>query len=272
MCWLQSGRFAVAVGPAGAGKTTLLRPLVEAWSSAWRRGRGSSRCTGTALAWRQSDLLADAGIAHENTMAIAALLTRAGNDRLTLDRNSVVVVDELSQIGTAQALALLRLQERSGFAIVAIGDDRQGQAIEAGNIITLLRRAFGTGGRTQSWKAPCVRSASGIARRHLLFRQGNAAEGYRATARGQARRAGARRPPRIHRRRRRSLGSAIKAPTKAALATRLTVSAPTNADARDISAAIRERRRRGRMRTRRRRSYAPGHGPERLPNSNCPSP
>ena len=51
----------------------------------------------------------------QNTMAIAALLARANGDKLALDRTSVVVVDELSQIGTAQTLALLRLQEQRGF-------------------------------------------------------------------------------------------------------------------------------------------------------------
>ena len=169
-----SGRFAVAVGPAGAGKTTLLRPLVDAWGQPDPSGE-LRQVYGTALAWRQSDLLADAGIARENTMAIAALLTRAGNDRLTLDRHSVVIVDELSQVGTAQALALLRLQERRRFTIVAIGDDRQGQAIEAGNTITLLRRAFGTGA------VPELESTVRQFRKRdretiLLFRQGNASE------------------------------------------------------------------------------------------------
>ena len=50
-----AGRVAVAVGVAGAGKTTLLRPLVEAWTDP---GVGTQReVYGTALAWRQSDLL-----------------------------------------------------------------------------------------------------------------------------------------------------------------------------------------------------------------------
>ena len=109
-------------------------------------------------------------------MAIAALLTRAGNGKLALDRTSVVVVDELSQIGTAQTLALLRLQEQRGFAIVAIGDDRQGQSIEAGSTIRLLRRALGTGAVPElesTVRQLRVRDRETA----LLFRQGNAAEG-----------------------------------------------------------------------------------------------
>jgi phage/plasmid primase-like uncharacterized protein len=236
-----SGRFAVAVGPAGAGKTTLLRPLVDAWSQPGPGGE-LRQVYGTALAWRQSDLLADAGIARENTMAIAALLTRAANDRLTLDSHSVVVVDELSQVGTAQALALLRLQERRGFTIVAIGDDRQGQAIEAGNTITLLRRAFGIGA------VPELDSTVRQFRKRdrettLLFRQGNASEAIaRLREDGHVRLVSGGRRQAITAAA--DLWEARWRANEGRPGYSLTVSAPTNADARDISAAIRERRRR----------------------------
>ena len=236
-----SGRFAVAVGVGGAGKTTLLRPLVEAWTNP---ATGTPRTVyGTALAWRQSDPLADAGIKPGNAMAIAALLTRAQAGALDLTRNTVVVVDELSQVGTAQALGLLRLQAQHGFSIVTIGDDKQAQAIEAGSTIALLRKAIG---------AEAVPELESTVRQlrdrdkqtSLLFRQGRAEEaigrlredGHAMLVQGGHRHAVA-------------AVADLWEVRQQANADRpdytLTVSAPTNTDARAISAAIRDRRRRG---------------------------
>ena len=42
-----------------------------------------------------------------------------------------------------QALELLRLRDRQGFSVVALGDDKQCESIEAGAIIELSRRALG---------------------------------------------------------------------------------------------------------------------------------
>ncbi len=234
-----SGRFSVAVGVAGAGKTTLLRPLVEAWTNQARDV--PRKVYGIALAWRQSDPLADAGIPAIDTMAIAAFLTRARSGLLQLDANAVVVVDELSQVGTAQALGLLRLRAEHGFKLVAIGDDRQGQAIEAGSSIALMRKALGT--------AAVPELASSV-RQHterdrdtaLMFRAGRAGEAIDRLREDDqvllvpgSRRYAAEAVADLWAERHR-----VNAERKAYT---LTVSAPTNADARAISAAIRLRRR-----------------------------
>jgi phage/plasmid primase-like uncharacterized protein len=236
-----AGRFAVAVGVGGAGKTTLLRPLVEAWTTFTEDGQLGREVYGTALAWRQSDPLADAGIKPENTMAIAALLARGKAGKLELGPNTVVVVDELSQVGTAQALGLLRLQAEHGFSIVAIGDDKQAQAIEAGNTIALLRKALGTEA------VPTLESSVRQLRDRdkqtsLMFRHGDAAGGIArlredghailvAGGHKQAVEAVA------------DLWDARHAASAGRETYTLTVSAPTNADARIISSAIRQRRR-----------------------------
>lgn len=236
-----SGRFAVAVGVGGAGKTTLLRPLVEAWSAPVPNVRPGREVYGTALAWRQSDPLADAGIKPENTMAIAALLARARADKLHLDHNSVVVVDELSQVGTTQALGLLRLQAVHGFAIVAIGDDKQAQAIEAGNTIALLRKALGTEA-VPELESTVRQLRDRDKETSLMFRQGDAAggitrlreDGHAMLVPGGHRHAVAAVADLWEARQRENAGREGYT---------LTVSAPTNADARAISSAIRTRRR-----------------------------
>ncbi len=77
---------------------------------------------GIALAWRQSDDLADAGIPAQNTRAVENFLRGLQRDRIKLDARSVVVVDELGLLGTRQLNELLRAQRAHGFQMIALGD------------------------------------------------------------------------------------------------------------------------------------------------------
>ena len=58
------------------------------------------------------------------------------------DRNTVLVLDEASQIGPRPMVKLLELQARTGMTIKMLGDREQAQAIEAGDTIEILRRAL----------------------------------------------------------------------------------------------------------------------------------
>jgi DNA-binding protein YbaB len=131
------GRLAVAIGVAGSGKSTLLKPLVDAWKADGRQVHG------IALAWRQSDDLTEAGITAKNARAVESFLNFVETGRVQLDAKSVVVVDELGLLGTRQLNDLLRAQKEHGFQIVAIGDPKQAQSVEAGAVVDLLRRALG---------------------------------------------------------------------------------------------------------------------------------
>jgi hypothetical protein len=131
------GRLGVAIGVAGSGKTTLLKPLVAAWQEAGREVHG------IALAWRQSNDLVDAGIAASNTRAVENFLRAVAKSRITLDETSVVVVDELGLLGTRQLNTRLQAQATHGFQIVALGDPKQMQSVDAGAVIILLRQALG---------------------------------------------------------------------------------------------------------------------------------
>ena len=95
---------------------------------------------GTALAWRQADALRDAGI--DRTFALAPLLAMIERGDITVSRNTVLVIDEVSQVGPRPLLKLLELQARTGMTIKMLGDREQAQAIEAGDSIELLRRAL----------------------------------------------------------------------------------------------------------------------------------
>ncbi len=54
-----------------------------------------------------------------------------------------MVVDELGLLGTRQLNDLLRAQKEHRFQIVALGDPKQMQSVEAGAVIDLLRRGLG---------------------------------------------------------------------------------------------------------------------------------
>ena len=89
-----AGGLAFLTGVAGAGKTTLLRPLVDAWKQDGRT------VIGAAIAWRQAEALADAGI--EQRYAMAPLLDRIARGDLEIDARSVLVIDEISQVSQRQ--------------------------------------------------------------------------------------------------------------------------------------------------------------------------
>jgi TrwC relaxase/AAA domain len=161
----SGGRATVGIGVAGSGKTTILKPLIDAWHE-------DGRTTfGVTLAWRQSHALADAGvgggaqkgrqkgrrmqpdtqnleragIARDHSMALTGFLYRAEAGMLKLDEKTVVIIDEIAQVGTRQALELARLRARHKFQIVGLGDQMQCQSIEAGSTIRLFQKALGEG-------------------------------------------------------------------------------------------------------------------------------
>jgi hypothetical protein len=133
----HGGKIGVVVGVAGSGKTTLLQPLVTAW-----QGQGRD-VHGIALAWRQADDLTGAGIDKGRVKAFSVFAGATAKGEIRLTDRSVVVVDELSLLGTRQGLELLRLQSQHGFRLAMLGDDQQCQSIEAGPIIDLARKALG---------------------------------------------------------------------------------------------------------------------------------
>ena len=228
------GRLGVAIGVAGAGKSTALAPLVDAWKADGRE------VFGITLAWRQAADLRSAGITER--ASVAAFLKRVEAGRYAVDRNSVVVVDEVGLIGTRQMLDLLRLQQRTGMQIVMVGDPKQCQSIEAGPVIELLRKAVGDDVIPQILTS--IRQKTEREREIAsLFRAGRAAEALEmkqqdgtAELVAGGRQATVQRVAQLWRER-------IEA-NRADPEFKLTVSTPTNADAREIGAAIRAERRR----------------------------
>jgi len=227
------GAVGVVVGVAGAGKTALLRPLVEAWTT-----RGD-QVIGVAIAWRQAEPLKEAGIG--GVAALTGFLHGLKAGRISVGPQTMVVVDELGQVGARQMLELLRLRAEHGFRIVAVGDDKQCQGIEAGPVVALMRRALGPEAlpeilTTRRQRSEREREIAG------LFREGRAAEALamkREDGTAEAVPGGyddaVRRVAALWRERREAnAGNANFS---------ISVTAPTNADARAVALAIREERR-----------------------------
>ena len=229
------GRVGLAIGVAGSGKSTLLKPLVRAWQADGRVVHG------IALAWRQSDDLAEAGISAANTMAVTAFLRDLERGKLVLGRKSVVVVDELGLLGTRQLNAIMAAQAEKGFQLVMIGDPKQMQAVEAGPVIELLRRALGAD-KVPELGSSIRQKAEEERETVLMFRNGQTEEAVRRKdANGTLRIVP---------------GGYEEAIARVAVLWRerreanrdrpdfaISVSAPSNPEAHDISLAIRQQRR-----------------------------
>ncbi len=229
----MGGAVGVAVGVAGSGKTALLRPLVDAWKA------GSDEVIGVAVAWRQAEPLKEAGIG--SVAALTGFLHGVRAGRIPVGPRTVVVVDELGQVGARQMLELLRLRAEHGFRIVAVGDDKQCQGIEAGPVVGLMRRALGPEAipeilTTRRQRTEREREIAG------LFREGRAAEALamkREDGTAEAVPGGyedaVRRVAELWRQRREANAGDARFS--------ISVTAPTNADARALALALREERR-----------------------------
>ena len=134
------GRLSLLTGAAGSGKSTLLKPLVAAYRADTTYSAGGREVIGLSTAWRQADALRDVGIGR--TLAAEPFLRAVEDGSVQLSPNTVLVIDEVSQIAPRPFLRLLELQAEHGFTIKALGDREQCQAIEAGDTIEILRRVL----------------------------------------------------------------------------------------------------------------------------------
>jgi ATP-dependent exoDNAse (exonuclease V) alpha subunit len=82
----------------------------------------------------------DAGI---DSYTVASLLARLEHGNLTLDPNSVVVLDEAGMTDDAHLLALITHTSAAGAKLILVGDDRQLSAVGPGGGLRALAERFG---------------------------------------------------------------------------------------------------------------------------------
>jgi conjugative relaxase-like TrwC/TraI family protein len=146
----RPGNIQVMEGMAGTGKTYTLKVAREAWE------RAGYRVVGMALSGvAAGKLQEDAGIESETIALRLAQLDGSrdfkrhhkrqlkrliqgkrtyayGGPKFTINRKTIVVVDEAGMVGTRQMAKLIKQVRKAGAKLVLIGDRRQLQPIEAG--------------------------------------------------------------------------------------------------------------------------------------------
>lgn len=143
----RGGALSLLIGVAGAGKTTIMKPLVAAWKADTRFSPDGREVIGVATGWKQADGLQDPGITR--TMAMDPLLRAIESGEFQASRNTVLVIDEMSQVAPRAMLALLQLQKRTGMTITSIGDPEQAQSVEGGDAVRIMRRGMKQQGVTE---------------------------------------------------------------------------------------------------------------------------
>jgi hypothetical protein len=128
----------VLVAPAGAGKSHTMAEFARLWTTFTGR-----RVIGLTTSTNAARVLAHEGLAESYN--IAQFLGKAeSSDELRrpvpLHRDDVLVLDEASQLATADLALIGEAARQTGARIIATGDTAQLGAVEAGGMFQLLAR------------------------------------------------------------------------------------------------------------------------------------
>ena len=129
---------AVLIAPAGAGKSHTMAEFARLWTTFTGR-----RVIGLTTSTNAARVLAHEGLAESYN--IAQFLGKIeGSDELRrpvpLHRDDVLVLDEASQLDTADLAMITEAARQAGARIIATGDTAQLGAVEAGGMFRLLAR------------------------------------------------------------------------------------------------------------------------------------
>lgn len=126
----QTGSHAFVEGWAGTGKTTMLKAIRHVYEEAGFSLVGTALSASAAL-----NLQEEAGIGS-NTLA--GLLLAIENGTMKLGPKSIVVLDEAGLVDSRRFALLQKRVVDAGAKLVALGDPKQLQPIEAGGIFKSL--------------------------------------------------------------------------------------------------------------------------------------
>ena len=131
------GAVSILVGQAGTGKGA----VIAAAASAWREE--GYEVIGTAVAGATAKRLqADARLEH--AMTSDALLHRAENGRVSLDRDTVIVMDEAGMADTRRLAKVVELAAEHESKLLLVGDQAQLPSIGAGGMFQAMQERVPT--------------------------------------------------------------------------------------------------------------------------------
>ena len=131
----SGGNLRLCTGDAGAGKTFMLKVCREVWNTEGRTVYGCA-LAGAAAA----ELQEKAGIQSTTLHKTLLCLERGA---MTLDRRSVLVLDEAGMVGSRLFHRLMRQVVKADCTLVCVGDPKQLQPIEAGWIFKRMAALHG---------------------------------------------------------------------------------------------------------------------------------
>jgi hypothetical protein len=159
----------VLIAPAGAGKSRTMAEFARLWTAITGR-----RVIGLTTSTNAARVLEHEGLAESYNIA-AFLGKTEGSDELRrpvpLHENDVLVLDEASQLATADLAMLAEAARQAGARVIATGDTAQLGAVEAAGMFRLLAQEVPTAelAEVRRFDAPWEREAS------LRLRDGNLA-------------------------------------------------------------------------------------------------
>jgi len=131
----DDARLKVISGVPGAGKTRLISEIGAAYQDAGYNVRAVSVANSAVdVLRRETDVPA---------RSVAKELYEWGQDRERLTNRDLLIIDEVSTLGTSQGVVLLREAHERGAVIIALGDDKQFQAVAHGNALEMMQQAVG---------------------------------------------------------------------------------------------------------------------------------
>ncbi len=137
----ETGGLACIIGQAGTGKSASAGAYIRAFELAGRRVIGTSTSQAAT-----DNLKKEAGIEGYNC---AELLHALDSGKLTLGLDDVIVLDEAGMVGAKTFRRIQEHVDKAGGKLVAVGDPKQLEAIEAGGPFAELCEKFGAAEITQ---------------------------------------------------------------------------------------------------------------------------
>jgi Ti-type conjugative transfer relaxase TraA len=129
------GGVRIMSGLAGTGKSSSLAAAREAWEADGYKVIGAAP-SGKAARELQSSSGIESGTIHRR-------LGEIERGDVTLDKKTVVVIDEAAMVGTKLGAKISDVIHRSGAQLILTGDEKQIQSVEAGGAFSHLSEKLG---------------------------------------------------------------------------------------------------------------------------------
>ena len=131
---IDGGGIVATQGGAGVGKTTASAGIKRACEA------DGKRLILASPEWRAAGVLAKE-LESQEKYSVDKIINGLKNNKISLDKNSVILIDEAGKLHRDQAAELFNLTRSSGAKIILIGDTRQMSAVRAGDPLDLVVKA-----------------------------------------------------------------------------------------------------------------------------------